>query len=314
MVRVGTVAVDSTKLAANASTDANRTHDQLREEAARILGEAADIDAAEDARFGERRGDELPAELADAIGRPARIRELLERARRGAQEIEAERAQMHERRRQERAATGRAPTGRPPGARPTVQQRHKLANTKYNLTDPDSAVVHHRGTLLQGYNVHSAVADGQIILAMRATGIAPDQGQLAPTLQHAQANLARVGITDVIGEVLADSGYWNSAQIGALQRRGTRVLVPPMDRKARSTQTMQPETRRMREILATEEGQRAYRRRQQIAEPVFAHIKHHRAITRLLRRGRAAVQAEIDLIATTHNLLKLWRHSTAPAG
>jgi len=177
-----------------------------------------------------------------------------------------------------------------------------LTETKYNLTDPDSGVVPHRGTLLQGYNVHSAVGDGQVILAMRATSVAPDQGQLVPILQHAEANLSRVGISETIGEVLADSGYWNGAQIGALRQRGTRVLVPPMDRKARGPQHVQPETRRMREILATEEGQRAYRRRQQIAEPVFAHIKHHRAITRLLRRGRAAVQAEIDLIAATHNL------------
>src|SRR5687768_8468733 len=76
MVQVGRVAVDSTKLAANASTAANRTHDELREEAARILGEAAAIDVQEDAQFGERRGDELPDELAEAIGRPARIREL----------------------------------------------------------------------------------------------------------------------------------------------------------------------------------------------------------------------------------------------
>ena len=76
MVQVGRVAVDSTRLAANASTAANRTHDELREEAARILGEAAAIDVREDAQFGERRGDELPDELAEAIGRPARIREL----------------------------------------------------------------------------------------------------------------------------------------------------------------------------------------------------------------------------------------------
>jgi len=313
MVGVGRVAVDSTKLAANASTAANRTHDQLREEAARILGEAAAIDAAEDAQFGERRGDELPAELADAIGRPARIRELLDRARRSAAEIESERARLHARRQQEQARTGRPATGRPPGKEPTAQQRHALSKTKYNLTDPDSVVVRHRGTLLQGYNIQTAVADGQVILAMRAMSVAPDQGQLAPIVQHAEANLTRVGMTAAIGEVLADSGYWNSAQIGALQQRGTHVLIPPMDRKARSPQHMQPVTRRMREILATEEGQRAYRHRQQIAEPVFAHIKHHRAITRLLRRGKAAVQAEIDLIATTHNLLKLWRHIAAPA-
>jgi transposase len=310
MVRVGRVAVDSTKLAANASTGANRTHDELRAEAARILGEAAQIDALEDAQFGDRRGDELPAELAEAIGRPARLRELLDAARRRAEAIEDERAQMQARRAEYQAQTGRAPRGRPPAPGRSARQRRALEQTKYNLTDPDSAIVRHRGMLLQGYNVQAAVADGQVIVAMRATSSAPDHGQLAPTLGQAEANLARAGVTDRIDEVLADSGYWHGEQIDALQRRGTRVLIPPLDRKA-SLDTMQPQAREMRAVLATDDGQRAYRRRQQIAEPVFAHIKHIRGITRVLRRGRAAVQAELDLIATTHNLLKLWRHPAA---
>ena len=66
--------------------------------------------------------------------------------------------------------------------------------------------------------------------------------------------------------------------------------------------------------LRTDEGKAAYGRRQQIVEPVFAHIKHIRGITRVLRRGKTAVQAEIDLIATTHNLLKLHRHTALAAG
>ena len=85
-------------------------------------------------------------------------------------------------------------------------------------------------------------------------------------------------------------------------------------RVARSTQVQAMSAR-----LQTEQGQSAYKRRQQIVEPVFAHIKHIRGITRLLRRGKTAVQAEIDLIATTHNLLKLYRHgdpqpASAPDG
>jgi transposase len=312
MVRVGTVAVDSTKLAADASANANRTHEQLRAEAERILGEAAEVDAREDEWFGERRGDELPEELADPVTRPARIRELLDAARRRAEEIEQERARMHARRAEHRARTGRSPGGRPPGAGPSARQRRVLEQTKYNLTDPDSAIVRHRGMLMQGYNVQTAVADGQIILAMRATSAAPDHGQLTPTIEQARTNLARVGVRESIAEVLADSGYWHGQQIRALQDDGVRVLIPPLERKARGPRHIQPQVHQMRELLATAEGQRAYRRRQQIAEPVFAHIKHTRAIARLLRRGQQAVQAELDLIATTHNLLKLYRN-TAPA-
>jgi transposase len=310
MVNVGTIAVDSTKLAANASLGANRTHEALRAEAERILEEAAEIDAREDELFGDRRGDELPDELADPATRAARIRELLEAARARAEAIEAQRSAMLARRAKQ-AKAGKAPRGRPPGPGPSAKQRRALAETKYNLTDPDSGIVRHRGMLLQGYNLQTAVCDGQVILAARATSVSPDHGQLTPTVDRAGANLVRVGVDENIAEVLADGGYWHAAQIGDLQRSGARVLIPPSERKRRGPETMQPQAREMKALLETDEGQRAYRRRQQIVEPVFAHIKHHRGITRLLRRGRHAVQAEIDLIATTHNLLKLWRATTA---
>jgi transposase len=80
MVRVGVVAVDSTKLAANAALEQNRTYDGLRAEARRIIEEAIETDRREDELFGERRGDELPEELADPKTRKARIKELLEQA------------------------------------------------------------------------------------------------------------------------------------------------------------------------------------------------------------------------------------------
>ena len=98
MVTVGTVAVDSTKLAANASADQNRTLAGLEAEARRILEEAAEIDAREDELYGDRRGDELPDELADPRTRAARIRELLEAARSEREQAEAAREEMHERR------------------------------------------------------------------------------------------------------------------------------------------------------------------------------------------------------------------------
>jgi transposase len=306
MVSVGTVAVDSTKLAANASAAQNRTLDGLREEARRIVEEAGEIDAREDELYGDKRGDELPADLADPGTRAARIRELLEAAKARAAKIEAERAGVQARHDEHLARTGRRMAARPPRAEPTQKQQRVLEKAKYNVTDPDSGVVRHRGMLMQGYNVQTAVADGQVIIAATPVSSAPDQGQLAPILTQARANLDRVGITDPIGEVLADSGYWSVAQVRELTAQGHELLIPPIV-KARTPQRARSEAQAMSARLATDEGKRRYRRRQQIVEPVFAHIKHHRGITRVLRRGKQAVQAEIDLIATTHNLLKLYR-------
>ena len=310
MVRVGTVAVDSTKLAANASLGANRTHEQLRAEAQRIFEEAAEIDAREDELYGEARGDELPEELADPGTRTAKIRELLERARARQEKIEAERAEVHARHAEHVERTGRPMRARPPRPEPAEHQRRELERTKYNLTDPDSGVVRHRGMLMQGYNVQAAVAEGQVIIAAKVGGQV-DGGELIPTLEQAAANLARAGIDEPIAEVLADAGYWNTQQIQALKRKHARVLVPPRTRQASSPDRLNREAQQMNALLQTPEGKSAYRRRQQIVEPVFGHWKHIRGITRVLRRGKHAVQAEIDLIATTHNLLKLYRHPTA---
>jgi transposase len=312
MVRVGTVAIDSTKLAADASLAANRSYEGLRAEAQRILEEAAEIDAAEDELYGERRGDELPGELADPRTRRARIGQLLD-------ELQAERDRVRADHDAKRAAydeqaqrTGRRPTGRPPGAQLPKQQRALFAR-KVNLTDPDSAIVSDRGKLIQGYNVQAAVADGQVIVAATATDIANDHGQLVPIVTAARERLAAAAIDEQIDQVLADSGYWNVAQVSELQDSGLDVLVQPRPYKPDSrVKSTDPLAEQMAAKLTAADGAAGYRRRQQIVEPVFAHIKHLRGITRVIRRGRAAVQAEIDLIATSHNLLKLYR--IAPQG
>jgi transposase len=313
MVRVGTVAIDSTKLAGDASLAANRTYEGLQAEARRIFEEAAAIDAAEDELYGERRGDELPDELADPKTRAGRIRELLDEL-----QGERERAQAdHDAKRaayeRELARTGRRPSGRPPGAQLPKEQQALFAR-KVNVTDRDSAIVSDRGKLIQGYNVQAAVADGQVILAATASSVANDHGQLAPMVQAARENVAALGLDHDIGQVLADSGYWNLDHVAGLEADGLDVLVQPRPWKPGTR--IKPTHRqalRMAERLTSPDGAADYRRRQQIVEPVFAHIKHLRGITRVLRRGRQAVQAEIDLIATTHNLLKLYRNAPQAA-
>ncbi len=306
MVRVGTVAVDSTKLAADASLGANRTYEGLQAEARRIFEEAAAIDAAEDELYGDKRGDELPDELADPKTRRARIKELLE-------ELEAERDRAraeHDAKRaayEQAARTGRRPPGRPPGPG-LPQPQQALFARKVNVTDPDSAIVSDRGKLIQGYNVQAAVADGQVIVAATATAVATDHGQLVAMVTAAREQLAAAGIEERVEQVLADSGYWNVAQVSELQHGGLDVLVQPRPYKPDSrVKRTHPLAEQMAEKLTAPDGAANYRRRQQIVEPVFAHIKHLRGITRMLRRGRVAVQAEIDLIATSHNLLKLYR-------
>jgi hypothetical protein len=280
----------------------NRTYEQIAQE---MLEEAARVDAEEDALYGRARGDELPEELAD----PKTRRERLRAAKR---ELEAEReAERHahqeklERRRDHQRRTGRNPRGRP------LRDRDLSGPPagRVNMTDRDSRPVKTPRGFIQGYNAHVAVDEGQIILAAEVTIGSQDQGQLEPLVNHARAQLERVGATQP-AVVVADAGYWVSGQITRLQRDGITVLVPPdknIENPARAARG--PGSERMRERLQSEDGARLYARRMTI-EPVFGQTKHNRKIDRFHRRGLAAVRSEWSLITTTHNLLKLWRAAT----
>jgi transposase len=304
MVKVGAVAVDSTKLAANASAARNMTLEGLEAEAARIIEEAVRTDREEDELYGDRRGDELPAELADPATRKARIKELLEQARRERDAADVERARQLAEHQEHFERTGKRKRGRQPQPELKRPRQQKLRSKQYNVTDPDSGLVRARTGFMQGYSMQSVVSEDQIILAARAVGTNPDQGQLVPSVQAAVANLKRIGSSDLISEVLADSGYWSGRQIRELSADGYQVLVPP-NLRSRKPGGGALEAEQMRERLDTDDGKRRYQRRQRMIEPVFGQIKHNRGIGRLLRRGQAAVQTEITLIATTPNLLKL---------
>src|ERR687896_825266 len=226
MVRVGTVAVDGTKLGADAGLSANRSYEKIREEVERIFAEADAVDAAEDERFGDARGDELPAELADPVTRRAR----LERAKR---ELEAEQAALvaeHEamlaRRAEQRERTGRNPPGRPPGDGPGPQPP---ADAKRNITDPDSRIMHARGALVQGYNAQALVGEGRVIIAADVTTSPNDSNQLVPMLDAARENLDSIGHDGKIACVLADGGYWNHDDIASVGQTNTTVVIPTGD-------------------------------------------------------------------------------------
>jgi hypothetical protein len=306
LVSVGVVALDGTAMAANASAEATRNYPAIRQEVDRILSEAAEVDAAEDAEHGTARGDELPPELADRRSR-------LERLRRCRQELEAEQAQVQAAYDDNLAwrAEWEAEHGRKLGGRkPFPPDSDGLAKRSINTTDPDSRKIIRTGkTAVQGYNAQAVATAGQIILAADITQQSNDSGQLQPMIGAALAELERAGIEQRPEMVLADGGYWNTAQITALGHHGLQVIVPTKSAartKARTLSPRQgPEAQRIDNVLGTREGAALYRQRQHIIETVFARTKFLRGITRFQRRGLAACRAEWQLIATGHNLLKL---------
>jgi transposase len=176
MVRVGTVALDGTKLPGDAADNANRTLDRLDAEVAEILRQAADADQHEDLEHGQARGDELPEALASKAGRLARLyqakarldAEAAERARRFAQRVAASAAAA--------AAKGKPPPTLKPRARDEAPNPTATANT----TDPDSRLLHTRRGRVQGYNAQAVTTLEQVIVAAELTQEANDFQQLHP--------------------------------------------------------------------------------------------------------------------------------------
>lgn len=306
LVSVGVVALDGTAMAANASREATRSYPAIREEVDRMLAEAEQADAAEDAEHDSARGDELPAELADRRSRLARLR-------RCRQELEAEQAAVHAAyaenlrwRAEWEAEHGRKLAGRKPFAPdPDALQKRSI-----NTTDPDSRPIVRTGrTAVQGYNAQAVATADQIIVAADITQQSNDSGQLEPMIGAALQELQQAGINQRPETVLADGGYWNSPQIATLGDQGLQVIVPTKSATRTKKRTLSPrqgpEADRIDAVLATPEGAALYRQRQHIIETVFARTKFLRGITRFHRRGLAACRAEWQLIATGHNLLKL---------
>jgi len=279
-----------------------------------MLAEAARADAAEDERLGEARGDELPAGLVDRRSR----RERLRRCKQQLEQEQADEQAAHEENLAWRAAW-EAERGRKLGGRkPTPPAADALAARRINTTDPDTRLMKRAGRRsVQGYNAQVVASPEQVIISAQVTQSRNDSDQLAPMVARAAETLREAGIQEPIGIVLADGGYWNSPAITNVREQGIDVLIPTHDRRRVSPRKLSPrqgeEAQRIEAVLSQPEGQALYRRRQQIVEPVFAHTKVIRRTDRFLRRGFTACQAEWQLIAATHNLLKLWRAGLAQA-
>jgi transposase len=333
LVRVGVIAVDGTKVAANAAPQATRDYEQIARE---ILAEADAIDAEEDERFGDARGDELPPELATAQGRRGWLREakrrLDERRAEEARPIaksrpdrlkEAKRRLDEEHQTECRAnaayeayrARGRMKDGRRFGRPPDPFQPAPLPTGKINLSDLDSRNVKTSRGWVQGYNAQAVCTEDQIVIAAEVTVDSPDFGHLEPMIRAAQSELERAGVEGAPGVVLADAGYWHQVQMERLVSDGLTVLIPPDAKKRAGARPGWDGGLYafMRRVLATDAGGELYAKRQTMIEPVFADTKFNRGIDRFLRRGRSAARSEWRLTNTAHNLLKLWRHSLTPA-
>jgi transposase len=335
LVNVGVVAVDGTKIAAAATHHATRSYEQIAKE---IVEEAGRIDAAEDERYGDARGDELPEGLRTSGDR----RKWLREANQALQAEPAAKAKPIPRDRGERLAEckarleqdwalehkviaehaawharGIASDGsrRMAGGRANIKP-YPLSDRpagKLNVTDPDSRNLKTTRGWVQGYNAQAAVTAEQIVVAAEVSSESLDTANLQPMVETARAELEAAGVDEAPGVVLADAGYWKNEAIEALVAQGIQTLVAPdADRRK------EPRPGRRgglydftRRVLATDWGSELYLKRQATVEPVFGQIKANRGANRFLRRGRTAVRSEWRLLAATHNLLKLHKHQLA---
>lgn len=341
LLRPGLVAVDGTKLNANASRDASRTAEQI---AAEILAEAEATDAAEDAgaaAAGHKIDD--GGGLGRRGDRRARLRALLD-------ELEAEAAEKSYEAHMARRAEKEAVTGKPiRGRRPTPGSATHKSRRQANLTDPDSRLLKTKDGYVQGYNAQAVSTTDQFVVAAEVTNIAMDAPAYAPMITQAKTNLKAAGEKRRVRRVVADAGYWSVDNVGmkgvesfiapgrarqlkqiakteqarveildrveakeidtleAAQQLGvTRARVNQLLRRRRAGDP-DPLTTTMIAKLDTPRGRKTYRRRAAAIEPVFAQIKHNRGIRTVSRRGLAAADSEWKLICATHNLLKVYR-------
>ena len=317
LTKAGVVALDGTKIKANASLSANRTQEHIEEEVRKMLAEAREKDEEEDRLFGkDSGGDEIPEELKDRRSRLARLKECQQRLAREKEEKIRAQVERIEKREAEEEVTGHKKRGRKP--KEVAEVLEEAAKAKANVTEPDSRIMKTREGYIQGYNAQAVVDRGQIILAADVTQEPNDVGQLHPMTGAAQQELKAVGSEEEIGSELADAGYWSEGNVAKSSPGGPEFLIATTkDWKQRKAAREQGAPRgripgnlssrdRMERKLLTKRGKSLYKLRSQIVEPVFGQIKSRGCAT-FMRRGLEAVRSEWRLICATHNLLKLFR-------
>jgi transposase len=341
LAQVGVVALDGTKIAGNASKQANRDRVWLERQIAEMFDEAEGVDAEEDDRFGPDRGDRLPAELADPEGRKARLDTALaelERREKQAGDSHHQTWQRHLEAADKKLAAARqrwahsqasknpARPGRRPKHPEGVRVAHAQANVEFlkakiaaqpaddtvrvNLTDPDSRLMTSKDGWVQGYNAQAAVNETGIIIAAEVYSDPNDLNLFTPMVDVLAATAK---LTGPVGVILADAGYCSKANLTA--PGPIRLIATTAAHKVRADKdiTTGPPPQgadpvaAMAHTLRTPEGRRLYKQRSWTVEPGFGNLKTNLGFNRFSRRGKPAAQAEWHLITAAANLLKLYR-------
>src|SRR5580658_8909152 len=338
LVRLGTIAIDGTKIQGNASRHKAMSYGYMTKEVERIraeidalLKQAQEVDVEDDAALGARSGDELPAELGRRQDRLAQIEAAMKRLEAQAQaEADAERQRRDEAEAQ-RQRTGSKRRGRAPG--PIVETPAEKAQT--NFTEPELSIMK---TANKGWdccgNAQASVDDGcQIILACDVTDQCNDKQQAEPMAAASRDQLEQAGIVPKADESEAgpripaalDTGYYSESAVAGLEREGFDPHIATERQRHHSTPpTVAPESpppapetksppkatakEKMQAKLKTAEGRAVYARRKAIVEPVFGQTKEARGFRRFLLRGLKKIRGEWRLVCLTHNLLKIWRY------
>ena len=298
LVKLGHVSLDGTKVKASASKHKAMSYGRMKQEEERLkaevddlLKQAQEVDDEEDRRYGkDKRGDELPRELAFRESRLKKIREARE-----ALETEARREAEQEK--------GKSQPAR--GIPSDKAQR--------NFTDPDSHIMPAPGGkhFEQAYNAQAAVDSAhQVIVAADVTNEPSDKGQAKPMMERVRENTGKLP-----RQMSADAGYYSGEVVQSLTSDGIDVYISPGKMRHSSTMTQSPRGRipqglsvadRMRRKLRTKKGRKCYGLRKELPEPVFGQIKQGRGFRQFLLRGMEKVNAEWQLICTGHNILKLF--------
>jgi len=307
LVKLGHVALDGTKIKANASKHKAMSYERMTKREAELeaevsgwLAAAEAADAEEDKAFGAaKRGDELPDWVANKQKRLAKIREA-----KAALEAEAKaKAEAEKAAREKEAADDPRP-----GRKATPPSDVPEAKAQRNFTDPESRIMKTKDGFIQGYNAQAAVdAVSQVIVAHGLSDASNDQQQLAPMLDAIEANTG-----ELPDELSADAGYCSEANLERLkQKRVSGYVATGRQKHGEATATGERAYRTGSRLAAMatklrRAGRRSrYRLRKQVVEPVFGQIKQAREFRQFLMRGIEKVTAEWAMICIAHNLLKL---------
>ena len=337
LVKLGHVALDGTKVKANASKHKAMSYERMEKRAAELEAEVAKwlsaaetADAAEDKLYGrDKTGEEMPDWVADKQRRAEKIRQAkaeLEAEAKASAEAKLKAAADAQ---QQREAEGRKKPGRqaaPPSTTPDPKAQK-------NFTDPQSRIMKSKDGFVQAYNAQIAVdSQAQIIVAQDVTQSPVDSGQLVPMTDAVETNLGRKP-----AQASADAGYCSEANLEALENRsidgyvatgrardavdgtvaGGPAAVPgapePASTSKPEAESKQTRVEAMRAKLKAGGHASPYRLRKQLPEPVFGQIKQARGFRQFLLRGFEKVCGEWAMVCTAHNLLKLAQGRTLSA-